>query len=49
MDLDDVLAATNEKVAEMHNEMYGTKMGLEDFDYCKVSLCIPISSRSVLR
>jgi hypothetical protein len=35
VDLDDVLAATNEKVSEIHNEMFGTNMSLDDFDYCE--------------
>lgn len=37
VDLDDVLAATNEKVSEIHNEMFGTNMSLDDFDYCERS------------
>ena len=35
VDLDDVLAATNERVAEMHNECYGTNMTLKDFRHCE--------------
>ena len=35
VDLDDVLASTNAKVAEIHNEMFGTDMSLDDFDYCE--------------
>jgi hypothetical protein len=38
VDLDDVLSATNEKVSEIHNEMFGTQMTLDDFDYCKLLL-----------
>ncbi|KAF5375195.1 hypothetical protein D9758_000028 [Tetrapyrgos nigripes] len=33
VDLDDVLSQTNAKVAEWHNEKYGTKMTLSDFYY----------------
>ncbi|KAF9229611.1 hypothetical protein BS17DRAFT_771681 [Gyrodon lividus] len=33
VDLDDVLSKTNEKIAEWHNETYGTHMGLDDFYY----------------
>ncbi|KAL7410073.1 hypothetical protein BDY24DRAFT_401306 [Mrakia frigida] len=33
VDLDDVLAQTNAKVAELHNAEFGTDMTLEDFKY----------------
>lgn len=35
VDLDDVLCDTNQRVAEMHNEFYGTDMTVEDFDFCE--------------
>jgi 5'(3')-deoxyribonucleotidase len=38
IDLDDVLAATNLKVAEIHNELYGSAMTIDDFDYCELSV-----------
>jgi hypothetical protein len=35
IDLDDVLSATNAMVAVIHNELYGTNMTIDDFDYCE--------------
>jgi len=38
IDLDDVLSATNAMVAVIHNELYGTNMTIDDFDYCEPEL-----------
>jgi hypothetical protein len=38
IDLDDVLSATNVMVAVIHNELYGTDMTIDDFDYCEFDI-----------
>jgi hypothetical protein len=48
VDLDDVLAATNKKVSGIHNEMFGTDMSLDDFDYCERSL-MPVGTPRCLQ